>query len=70
MKPYAKLASTLVSVGAGILAFERFGLAELRNNAGSETHIDGTLLSLLVIVPVVLIIAGCIVFMVGRMRRL
>lgn len=70
MKPYAKLASTLVSVGVGIFAFERFGLSEFRNTSGTETHIDGTVLSLLVIVPFVLVIAGCIVFMVGRMRRL
>ncbi len=69
MKPYVKLASTLVTLGAGILAFERYGLSEFRNAAGQPGHIDGTVLSLLVIVPVALILAGCIVFMAGRMRR-
>lgn len=70
MKPYVKLASTLVALGAGILAVERYGLSEFRNAAGQSGHLDGTLLSVLVIAPVLLIIAGCIVFMVGRMRRL
>lgn len=70
MKPYVKLASTLVSLGIGIFFLERMGLSELRNAGGDGIHLDGTLLSILVLAPVVLVAAGCIVFMVGRMRRL
>ena len=68
MKPYVKLAYTLVLVGMGIFAFERFGLNQLGGPSG--IHLSGLLLSILVIAPIVLIIAGCIVFMVGRVRRL
>ena len=70
MKPYIKLASTLVTLGIGIFAFERFGLSELRTAAGQPVHLDGTLLSILVIAPFALVVAGCIVFMVGKLRRL
>ena len=68
MKPYLKLASTLVMSGIGIFMLERFGLSEL----GGPQHIqlNGTLLTLFVVAPVVLILAGCVVFIVGRMRRL
>ena len=69
MKPYVKLASTLVTLGIGLFALERFGLAELRGSAG-QMHLDGTILSILVLAPFLLIIAGALVFMVGRMRRL
>ena len=69
MKPYVKLASTLVTLGIGIFALERFGLAELRGAAGA-VHLDGTLLSILVLAPFLLIVAGAAIFMVGRMRRL
>ena len=68
MKPYLKLAWILLAVGSGLILFERFGLPQLTGNG--RTRLDGTLLSILVIVPVVLIIAGCVVFMVGKMRRL
>jgi hypothetical protein len=67
-KPYVKLASTLVLLGMGIFGLERYGLGRLE--AGQPVHLDGTLLSLLVIIPVVLVIAGALVFIVGRMRRL
>ncbi|MDB5538315.1 MAG: hypothetical protein JWQ89_42 [Devosia sp.] len=68
MKPYVKLASTLASVGLGIFLIERFGLSELTKNG--SLHIDGTILSLMVLAPVVLIIAAALVFMIGKMRRL
>jgi hypothetical protein len=65
MKPYVKLAYTLVIIGMAIFTFERFGLSQM-----SGVHLSGWLISVLVIAPVVLIIGGCVVFMVGRMRRL
>lgn len=68
MKPYVKLASTLASVGLGIFFIERFALGELQKNG--STHLDGTLMSIMVLAPVVLVIAAAIVFMVGKMRRL
>lgn len=68
MKPYVKLASTLASVGLGIFFIERFGLTELQKNG--SVHLDGTVLSIMVLAPIVLVIAGAIVFMVGKMRRL
>ncbi|KQW77359.1 hypothetical protein ASC89_19415 [Devosia sp. Root413D1] len=68
MKPYVKLASTLASVGLGIFFIERFGLTELQKNG--TVHIDGTILSIMVLAPIVLVIAGAVVFMVGKMRRL
>jgi len=64
-KPYVKLASTLVLVGMGLFALERYGLSQFKNS-----HLDGTLLSILVITPLVLVASGAIVFLVGRMRRL
>jgi hypothetical protein len=67
-KPYVKLAGSLAGLGLGIFFIERFGLSELQKNG--SIHIDGTILSLMVIAPVVLVIAGAIVFMVGKMRRL
>jgi hypothetical protein len=69
MKPYLKLAYTLVILGMGIFAFERFGLAEIAGPT-HQLHLDGTLLAILVIAPAVLIGAGCLVFMFGKMRRL
>lgn len=68
MKPYVKLASTLASVGLGIFFIERFGLGELSKNG--SMRIDGTLLSIMVIAPIVLILAAAIIFMIGKMRRL
>lgn len=68
MKPYVKLASTLASVGIGIFFIERFGLSELTKNG--SMHIDGTILSIMVIAPVALIIAAALIFMIGKMRRL
>ncbi len=67
-KPYVKLAATLASLGMGFFFIERFGLDQLRKN--DMVHIDGTVLSILVLAPFVLIISGALVFMVGKMRRL
>jgi hypothetical protein len=67
MKPYVKLAYTLIAIGMGIFALERLGLSEL---GGLNMHLAGWLISLMVIGPVVLILAGCAIFMFGRMRRL
>ena len=69
MKPYVKLASTLVLVGTGLFSLEQFGLGRLEGNSHS-VHIDGTILSLLVLVPIGLVAAGALVFVVGKMRRL
>jgi hypothetical protein len=64
-KPYVKLASTLVLIGMGLFTLERFGLSQFKTN-----HLDGTLMSILVLTPLVLVASGAIVFVVGRMRRL
>jgi hypothetical protein len=68
MKPYVKLASTLVVLGMGLFSLERFGLGKLEG-PDHAVHLDGTLLSLLVIAPLLLIAAGIVVFFAGRMRR-
>lgn len=68
-KPYIKLASTLVLFGMGLFTLERYGLSRIEE-PGNPLHLDSNLLSLLVIAPLVLIAAGAIVFVVGRMRRL
>jgi len=66
-KPYVRLSGTLVMVGAGLFALERYGLSEAKAYFGS---IDPNILSVLVILPVAMIIAGALIFMIGRMRRL
>ncbi|MEP7241736.1 MAG: hypothetical protein ABI697_12690, partial [Devosia sp.] len=58
----------LLLLGVGLFALERFGLKG-DSSGGQPAHIDPNLLSLLVIAPLVLIAAGAIVWMVGRMRR-
>ncbi len=68
MKPHAKLAATLVTLGIGLFTVERLVLDGLREANGTG-HIDGTLLSLMVLVPVALVLAGGIVFMLGAVRR-
>ncbi len=68
-KPYIKLASTLVMVGMGLFSLEQFGLSRLEGPT-QTTHLDGTVLSVMVLAPVALVAAGAIVFMVGKMRRL
>jgi hypothetical protein len=69
MKPYVKLASTLVLIGGGIFSLERYGLSELEGPQHAF-HLDGTILSILVIAPFALIAAGAVVFAWGKMRRL
>ena len=69
-KPYVKLAQTLILFGMGLFALERFGLSQMAGAGQSRMHLDGTLLSILVLAPVVLVAAGCLIFMVGKMRRL
>ncbi len=69
-KPYMKLAYMLILIGMGIFALERYGLSNMSGPAGTGMHVDGTLLSILVIAPAVLVVAGCLVFMIGKMRRL
>jgi hypothetical protein len=65
-KPYMKLAGTLVMLGMAIFFFERYGLSNMQQG----THLAGWLISVLVIAPVLLVVSGCAVFLVGRMRRL
>ncbi len=69
MKPYVKLASTLVLVGTGLFSLERYGLGRLEG-PDHAIHLDGTLLSLLVIAPLALVLAGALIFVVGKMRQL
>ena len=69
MKPYVKLASTLVLLGMGMFTLEQYGLGRL-NAPAHSMHIDPTLLSLLVLAPMALIVGGALVFVVGRIRRL
>jgi hypothetical protein len=68
-KPYIKLASTLVLIGMGLFTLERYGMSRIEE-PGHPLHLDGTLLSIMVIAPVALVVAGALVFVVGRMRRL
>ncbi len=68
-KPYVKLASTLVLVGMGIFTLERYGLSQF-STPSHPLHVSGVLLSVLVIAPIVLVTAGAMVFVVGKMRRL
>lgn len=69
MKPYVKLASTLVVVGMGLFSVEQFGLGKIEG-PGHAIHLDGTVLSILVLAPVALVAAGAVVFVVGKMRRM
>jgi multisubunit Na+/H+ antiporter MnhG subunit len=68
MKPYVKLAYMLVLLGMALFFFERYGLTEL--GGASAVQLDGALLSLLVIAPIALVVIGCAIFVVGRVRRL
>ena len=68
MKPYVKLASTLVVVGMGLFSVEQFGLGKLEG-PNHSLHLDPTVLSIMVVAPIALVAAGAIVFMVGKMRR-
>jgi hypothetical protein len=68
-KPYVKLATTLMLLGMGLFSLERFGLSHLEESR-PPIRLDGTLLSLLVLLPVLLVVAGALVFVIGRLRRL
>ena len=67
-KPYAKIAGSLVLLGMSLFMLERFGLNWMRGPNGTG-HIDGTVLSVLVAAPLILIGGGCVVFVVGSMIR-
>ena len=67
-KPYIKLAYILILLGMGLFALERYGLAEWAGP--NHVSLDGTLASILVLAPLALILAGCITFVVGKLRRL
>ena len=69
-KPYMKLAYSLIVIGMGIFFIERLGLSNMSGPNQTGLHLDGTVLSILVIAPVALVIAGCLIFMIGKMRRL
>jgi hypothetical protein len=62
------LAWTLVILGMGLFSIEQFGLDKIEG-PNKAVHLDPNLLSVLVIAPFALVIAGAVVFMVGRMRR-
>jgi hypothetical protein len=68
-KPYIKLASTLTLLGMGLFTLEQYGLTRMEE-PGHPLHLNGTVLSLLVIAPLALVVAGALVFVVGKMRRL
>ena len=53
----------------GLFTLERYSFSRIEE-PGHPLHLDSTILSLLVIVPIALIVAGALVFVVGRMRRL
>ncbi len=67
-KPYIKLAATLSGLGIGIFFLERLGLNELRQFMKLEA--DSLVVSVLFLAPVLLILAGIVVFVFGKMRRL
>jgi hypothetical protein len=68
-KPYVKLASRLVFAGTILFGVEQFSLAWLEGSTKS-IHLDPNLLSAFVVVPILLVVAGAVLFVVGRMRRL
>lgn len=67
MKPYVKLASGLVLGGMGLFTLERYGLG--RVNPGG-LHLAGWVVNAMILIPLALIAAGCLTFLVGRIRRL
>ncbi|SFZ81401.1 hypothetical protein SAMN02983003_0479 [Devosia enhydra] len=69
MKPYMRWAYGLILFGLGLFMLERFGLSTLSGPQHAGVHLDPNLLSAMVIAPIALVFAGCIVFMVGKMRR-
>ena len=69
MKPYVKLASSLVLVGTGLFSAEQFILGRIEGNSHS-VHIDAMIWNLMILVPLGLVAAGALVFVLGKMRRL
>jgi hypothetical protein len=67
-KPYVKLASRLVFAGMILFGIEQFGLGRLEG-AAKSVHLDPNLVAALVIAPILLVVAGALTFVVGRMRR-
>lgn len=59
----------MVALGMGIFMLERFGLGWISGPSQTGAHVDGTVLSILVAAPLVLIIGGCFVFAIGSMMR-
>ena len=68
-RPYVKLASRLVFAGMILFGAEQFGLGRIEGPTRS-LHLDSNLLSALVLAPIMLVVAGAVLFVVGRMRRL
>ena len=68
-RPHIKIAYTLVLLGMSLFMLERFGLDWISGPAHSGVHLDGTMLSILVAAPMILIIGGCLVFAVGAVIR-
>jgi len=68
-KPHVKLAGTLVLLGMSLFMLERFGLDWMTGPSRTPVHLDSTLLSIMVIVPIALVIGGCLVFAVGSVLR-
>ncbi len=57
-------------VGGGVMLFSAERLLLGRLESGSQgVHLDGTLLSILALAPVVLVVIGVVLFMMQRMRR-
>lgn len=68
-RPYVKLASRMVFAGMILFGIEQFGLGRLEGTTRS-IHLDPNLLAALVFAPIVLVVTGAVIFVVGRMRRL
>ena len=67
MKPYVKLASGLVLGGMGLFILERYGLGRV---SPEGLHLASWVVAAMLLVPLALIGAGCLTFVVGRIRRL
>lgn len=68
MKPHNKLAALLLLTGKGMILIEGLGLGLLRQS-GASVHLGQLLLSLLVLIPASLLLAGCAVFVLGAAQR-
>ena len=66
-KPYIRLAATLVVFGIAAFSIERWLFGQFRRD---NVHLDPNLLSALFALPLILVAAGIVVWIVGRMRRL